>query len=394
MLVVQRLRKLFHTAEGDQAAVDTISFEVEKGQFYTLLGPSGCGKTTTLRCLAGLEQPDGGEITIGDTLVFSSSRGVRVPANRRAIGMVFQSYAIWPHLSVFGNVAYPLRIKKVSKAEISRRVDEILSLVGLADLVDRPASLLSGGQQQRVALARALIAAPELLLLDEPLSNLDATLRNQMRGELKKMQTQLGVTTVYVTHDQHEAMSMSDRVAIMDCGKIVQSGAPDQIYRHPATEFVATFVGSTNLVKGELLNADLKPGINQVSTGLGIIKAYAAAARHMPSKKVSLSIRPELASLSDKASPSENINALSGRITHAAYLGDSIEYEVSVRGTCLRVKAPALSRHPLGSEITVCFPVEHCILIGESRGEPITSESVSTGTEHSTPEPQKLGAKE
>ncbi len=394
MLMVQGLRKLFHTAEGNHAAVDTVSFEVEKGQFYTLLGPSGCGKTTTLRCLAGLEQPDSGEITIGDTLVFSSTRGVRVPANRRAIGMVFQSYAIWPHLSVFGNVAYPLRIKRVPKAEILRRVEAVLGLVGLTDLVDRPASLLSGGQQQRVALARALIAEPELLLLDEPLSNLDATLRHQMRSELKKMQNQLGVTTVYVTHDQQEAMSMSDRVAIMDRGKIVQSGPPDEIYRHPATEFVATFVGSTNLVRGELPTADLKRGVNHVSTELGVIKAYAAGARRLPSNRVSLSIRPELASLRDEASPDEGVNSLAGRVIHAAYLGDSIEYEVSVQGTHLRVKAPDLGRRPLGSEVTVCFPVEHCILVGEGQGEPVIEPDDSAADGRCAMEPRKLGAKD
>ena len=283
--------------------------------------------------------------------------------------MVFQSYAIWPHLSVFGNVAYPLRIKKVPKSEVRRRVDAILDLVGLGALADRPASLLSGGQQQRVALARALIAEPELLLLDEPLSNLDATLRNQMRVELKKMQSQLGVTTVYVTHDQQEAMSMSDCVAIMNRGKIVQSGAPDLIYRRPATEFVATFVGSTNLVKGELTDPVVRAGVNRVETALGTIGAHADAAGRLPSRKVALSIRPELASLSDEASPSDNMNALPGQITHAVYLGDSIEYEVDVRGTPLRVKAPALSRRPLGSEVTVCFPVEHCVLIGQGHSD-------------------------
>ncbi|MCS7235891.1 MAG: ABC transporter ATP-binding protein, partial [Armatimonadota bacterium] len=220
------LRKVYEFRGQRVQAVDGVTLEAPEGQILTLLGPSGCGKTTTLRCLAGLERPDDGEIRFGDRVVFSRARGLFVPPEHRHIGMVFQSYAIWPHMTVFENVAYPLRVRRASPAEIRQRVYAALELVGLAALADRPAPYLSGGQQQRVALARALVYEPEVLLLDEPLSNLDAKVREQVREELRSLQRQLRITTVYVTHDQVEALSLSDVVAVMRDGRVLEVGSP------------------------------------------------------------------------------------------------------------------------------------------------------------------------
>ena len=249
MLRVTGLKKQFETDRGASvAAVDNVSFEVATGKLLTLLGPSGCGKTTTLRSIAGLEEPDGGEIQIGSTVVFSKTRGFSLPPNRRRVGMVFQSYAIWPHMTVFQNVAYPLEGSGVSKIEVRKRVEQVLALVGLEAFIERPAPFLSGGQQQRVALARALVAEPEVLLLDEPLSNLDAQLREQMRVDLRALQQRVGLTAVYVTHDQIEALAISDVVAVMSAGRLVEIGTPHQIYDWPKSRFAAEFIGAGNVV--------------------------------------------------------------------------------------------------------------------------------------------------
>src|SRR5471032_852649 len=235
MLKVEGLVKAYATPEGPVQAVKGVSFDVPQGAFFTLLGPSGCGKTTTLRCVAGLEQPSGGTISIAGTVVADAARGIHVPAYRRDIGMVFQSYAIWPHMDVFGNVAYPLRVRKPRppRGEIQERVMEALRLVGMAAMARRSATKLSGGQQQRVAFARALVRHPKLLLLDEPLSNLDAKLREQMRFELQELVARVAITTLYVTHDQSEALAMSDTVAVMSDGIIAQSGRPREVYTKP-----------------------------------------------------------------------------------------------------------------------------------------------------------------
>jgi iron(III) transport system ATP-binding protein len=233
---------------GTVAAVDAMTLHVARGEFVTLLGPSGCGKTTTLRIMAGLEEPDEGKVYIGDRLVNDSAAGVFVPPERRAVGMVFQSYAIWPHMTVFGNVAFPLRVRRRTPDQVRRRVTEVLQLVGLGGLAERPASALSGGQQQRVAIARAIVYEPDVLLMDEPLSNLDARLREEMRNELRSLQRRLGMTTVYVTHDQEEAMVLSDRVVMMDRGRMLQVGPPEEIYLRPADATVAEFLGSPTLL--------------------------------------------------------------------------------------------------------------------------------------------------
>jgi iron(III) transport system ATP-binding protein len=246
-LQVKNLTKRFK----EFVAVDDVSFEVEEGEFLTLLGPSGCGKTTTLRMICGLEQVDCGEIVIGGELVSSSN--VFVPPEKRGVGMVFQSYALWPHKSVYENVAYGLRLSKVPKKEINKRVDRTLSLIGMELHKKRYPAELSGGQQQRVAVARALVLEPRLLLFDEPLSNLDAKLRVQLRDELKDLQTKLSMTSVYVTHDQSEAMALSDRIIVMDSGRIVQIGKPREIYEKPADVSIASFIGTVNIIEGKII---------------------------------------------------------------------------------------------------------------------------------------------
>src|SRR5216683_3456661 len=267
MLKVQDLRLRYRTDEGQVDAVRGLSLNVERGQFYTLLGPSGCGKTSTLRCIAGLETPTSGSIEIDSHVVYASASRTFVPPHRRNIGMVFQSYAIWPHMTVFDNVAFPLvhGVRKVPRKRVADSVMRALSLVQLEDLAGRPAPLLSGGQQQRVALARAIASEPALLLLDEPLSNLDARLREDMRHEIKSLVQRLGTTTLYVTHDQLEALSMSDRVALMNAGSIVQEGAPRDVYLRPADGFAANFLGRTNLVDGRV--TDVTGGLVSTSWG-------------------------------------------------------------------------------------------------------------------------------
>ncbi|WP_375001209.1 ABC transporter ATP-binding protein [Aeromicrobium sp. CTD01-1L150] len=240
---------------GDNTAIDDLSLVVEDGEALVLLGQSGCGKTSTMRCIAGLETPSRGVISIGGDVVFDGSRGISRPPNKRNIGMVFQSYAIWPHLTVFENVAFPLTMAKVAKAEIRERVVATLELVGLGAMADRGASLLSGGQMQRVALARSLVMEPSVLLLDEPLSNLDARLRDRLRLELRELQQRLGLTSIYVTHDQEEALALADRIALMQFGRIVQVGPPHEIYENPASASIADFLGVNNILPAKRLGA-------------------------------------------------------------------------------------------------------------------------------------------
>ena len=261
MLEVRDLQKTFTTPEGPVHVIHGVSFSVAEGTCYVLLGPSGCGKTTALRCIAGLEQADSGSISIGGMVVSDPAQGLYVPVHQRPIGMVFQSYAIWPHMNVFENVAYPLKAARPrpAKDEIEARVMQMLKLVGMDTLATRPASRLSGGQQQRVALARALVRKPKLLLLDEPLSNLDARLRESMRNELSDMIAQIGVTALFVTHDQAEAFALADRLAVMHQGQILQEGEPRDIYARPQKSFVATFLGAANVLEG-VVHADVGHG--------------------------------------------------------------------------------------------------------------------------------------
>src|SRR5436853_6688116 len=275
MLSVKELYTEYASDRGPPVrAAQNVSFEVPEGKLFTLLGPSGCGKTTTLRSIAGLERPVSGKITVGGRTVYSSSRGIFVAPNKRNFGMVFQSYAIWPHMNVFQNVAFPLEVRKLARKEIRERVMRVLTAVQLDHLVDREATKLSGGQQQRLALARALVMEPQLLLLDEPLSNLDAKLRDRMRTELKRLQRELSLTTVYVTHDQSEALALSHEIAVMNDGFVVQVGTPREIYEQPHNQFVADFVGTTNFIGGTV--ASLEGVRCVVSSAVGELKAQAS----------------------------------------------------------------------------------------------------------------------
>ncbi len=311
-------------------AAQNVSIDVPEGHFFTLLGPSGCGKTTTLRSIAGLERPNGGTISVGDVVVFSASRGIFVPPNRRGFGMVFQSYAIWPHMDVFSNTAFPLQVgkKKLSRDEIDAKVMRVLTAVQLDHLRDREATKLSGGQQQRLALARALVMEPKLLLLDEPLSNLDAKLRELMRFELKRLQRELRITTVYVTHDQSEALALSHQIAVMNAGRIQQIGSPREIYERPQTQFVADFVGTTNFVDGTVVAADGEDRYYRIETELGTLRSYSVDTVR-PGDKVILSIRPEDVRLS-QSQPAADVNVINGVVAQKIFLGESLDWQLSV----------------------------------------------------------------
>ncbi|MFI6322574.1 ABC transporter ATP-binding protein [Nonomuraea sp. NPDC050556] len=303
-------------------AVDGVSVEIGEGEFLSLLGPSGCGKTTTLRCVAGLERPDEGRIELAGTEVYG--RGGAVPTERRDIGMVFQSYAIWPHMTVFENAAFPLRVdgRRRSRSEVQNLVEEALAVVRLADLAGRSATQLSGGQQQRLALARALIRRPKLLLLDEPLSNLDAKLRGQMRAEIRDLQRKLGVSTLFVTHDQAEALSLSTRVAVMDQGRIVQRGTPREIYERPATRFVADFVGTANLVDAEV------DGDGTLRTPAGSIRATCDGLKK--GDRVTACFRPENVLINAS-------KGLKGTVERVDFLGETLDCRVRLDGCAQRV---------------------------------------------------------
>ncbi|MGH3986795.1 MAG: ABC transporter ATP-binding protein [Actinomycetes bacterium] len=329
-------------------AVNDVSFEVENGELFTLLGPSGCGKTTTLRSIAGLERPDAGAITLADKPLFSARNGqrkVNVPANERGLGMVFQSYAIWPHMSVFDNVAFPLQVKKrrerLGKREVSERVMKVLETMELAGYADRQATKLSGGQQQRLALARAVVIEPPLLLLDEPLSNLDAKLRESLRYELKRLQRDLGITSVYVTHDQIEALALSTTIAVMKEGNVMQLGRPRDVYENPNCKFVAEFIGTSNFIAGTVVARDGER--YRVDTADGSLELSSGA--QMPAgTEVVVSIRPEAMEISTTSRGGEVNNEWSGTVLTRAFLGDAVDHVVDVGKHELRARGnPAVS---------------------------------------------------
>ena len=336
MLKVANLVKRYISETRERkGGVSGVSFEVEEGELFTLLGPSGCGKTTTLRCVAGLEHPDSGIISLGGSEVYNGEKGLMTPMYQRDIGMVFQSYAIWPHMNVFENVAYPLRARRdarSSRADIETRVMRALEMVGLDKFRDRSATKLSGGQQQRLALARALVREPKLLLLDEPLSNLDALLREQMRSEIKRLQTEWGVTTIYVTHDQGEAMALSDRVAVLNDGAIIQVGTPTDIYDRPTSEFVANFIGRTNLFRGKTESSVLAGGIASIDTEIGPIRCLFTQAMAADGQ-VSFVVRPENVQLQavNGAIPAGS-NMVDGHIKDRVFLGEIAEYTIALKG--------------------------------------------------------------
>ena len=361
MIRIRNLHVSYLTDRTRVHAVRGLDLEIQQGQFYTLLGPSGCGKTTTLRSVAGLETPDEGEIFVGDDLVFSSFRKVNVPPYKRDIGMVFQSYAIWPHLNVFENVAFPLREKKrrFSRQEIEKKVTEVLKLVQLDGLADRPAPFLSGGQQQRLALARAFVKEPRVLLLDEPLSNLDAKLREETRFELRSLVKRLNMTTLYVTHDQLEALTMSDVVTVMDQGRIAQSGTPMEIYQAPRERFVANFVGLTNFIEGRVQSAPSGPAdFGEVETASGKLRCVLPQGL-TAGENVVLVVRPEDIDLVNGTRVSQE-NILPGKVEAVIFMGDVLECQLCVGKQKLRTKLHPSSTVREGQNVTVHLPPERC----------------------------------
>ena len=314
---------------GTVTAVDGVSLEVAEGNIHTLLGPSGCGKTTTLRCIAGLEWPDGGEIIIGGRTVVAPERGIFVPPERRGLGMVFQSYALWPHLTVFENIAFGLRQQRRSRAEVETRVAEVLALTQLTGLEGRYPSEISGGQQQRVALARSLALRPGVLLFDEPLSNLDAKLRESMRLELRELQRALGITSVYVTHDQVEAMVISDQISVMHRGRALQTGTARELYERPADPFVADFLGASNFLRGRVANGRIL-----AEGGLTIVGPVPDATADA---EVLVSLRPERVTL-HTTDPDEANNCWRGELVGQVFTGDYVLCRVMVNGREMRVR--------------------------------------------------------
>jgi iron(III) transport system ATP-binding protein len=359
---VSGLSKRFQTEQGVVSAAEGVSFSVQPGTFFTLLGPSGCGKSTTLRCVAGLERPDSGEIVAGDRLLFSSKKGIVVPPHKRGMGMVFQSYAVWPHMTVFNNVAFPLRAgkRRFSSRQIKEKVMKALHLVMLAGLEDRPAPQLSGGQQQRLALARALVHEPRVMLLDEPLSNLDAKLREQMRIELSELLSRLGVTALYVTHDQVEALAMSKTIAVMKDGKIVEMGEPREIYARPESRFVADFMGATNFLKGVLING-ASQDMGLVRTPHGDIECRIPAWA-IPGDRVAVCIRPESVQVHERPLKTDR-NVLEAKVEVVTFLGEYNECQVLIGTMPVRARLHPSVVVKRGRQVFLFVPPEMCTLV-------------------------------
>ena len=360
MITVRQLRKTFQVrreGKGEVAALQGIDLEVGQGEFFVLLGPSGSGKTTLLRCVAGLEKPESGEIVLGSKTVFSSTREILVPAENRGLGMVFQSYAVWPHLTVFENVAMPLThgTRRYPQATVREKVARALASVQLGGLENRPTPFLSGGQQQRVALARALAVEPQALLMDEPLSNLDARLREEVRLEIRAVAKKIGVTVLYVTHDQTEAMALADRIAVMDAGKILQLGSPTELYEKPASPKVAEFFGSINWLTGQV-RAE-----GRVEVGIGTLQADSA----LSSGSVRVGIRPE--NLRMSATPSGLGNEFRGRAVDTIFLGDHQLCTVQIDSETLLVKT--MGQHGTdcsGKDVYIHFPKRDILVYPKS----------------------------
>ncbi|MEI6201570.1 MAG: ABC transporter ATP-binding protein [Enhydrobacter sp.] len=333
---------------GEATAVNGVSFTVGQGEHLTLLGPSGCGKTTTLRAIAGLEAPASGSIRVDGKAMFDSARGINVATEDRGVSMVFQSYAVWPHMTVFDNVAYGLRVRKQSREEIKANVERALDLVQMRHLAERGASKLSGGQQQRVALARAIAFSPTVVLFDEPLSNLDAKLRAEMRVELRELQQRLGITSVYVTHDQEEALAISDRVIVMNVGVIEQIGTPEQIYNRPKSRFVADFVGSANLIKGKVTG----PGTFEADGGIVLKTVGAASGGEVAVRTAYIDLVPQ---------PGDN--QLPGTVRQRLFHGDFVQYIVECACGRLIVRRPPVNLLNEGAPVTLSFSPEHTVLL-------------------------------
>jgi ABC-type Fe3+/spermidine/putrescine transport system ATPase subunit len=352
---IQHLTKRF----GTQTVLDDVNLEIGEGELFFLLGPSGCGKTTLLRHIAGFYQAEAGSIYFGDEDVS------HLPAHKRGAGMMFQSYALWPHLNVAQNVAFGLEERKRPRPEIEQRVEQALGLVKLEGLGGRRISQLSGGQQQRVALARALVIRPRCLLLDEPLSNLDAKLRHEMRSEIRRICKEFGLTGIYVTHDRDEALSMADRLAVMDSGRLAQIGTPQEVYRNPASRMVAEFIGETNLIPATVLGQRGEPGIYEVKTAFGILSARVSQSewQTLPGTAVTLSVRPEALTFGHLL---DSQNIIPGLVMDTTYLGSTAQYELQVRGGPL-IKAcemnPTTIRPPSADEMQLMVATEDVVML-------------------------------
>ena len=354
-LRVEHLRKAFATG---RPAVDDVSFTVAAGEIVVLLGPSGCGKTTTLRCVAGLEHPSAGTISIGGAQVSAPERGVLVPPRLRNVGMVFQSYAVWPHMTVWQNVAYPLRTRRLARAEIASKVAGVLALVGLSDYAERSVVALSGGQMQRVALARSLVYQPQLLLLDEPLSNLDAKLRLRLRDDLRRIIKQTGVTALYVTHDQAEAVVLGDRIGVMRDGKLLQLASADEIYNRPADLFVAYFTGASNMLAGRVL--DRQGEFGTVEAGGGHRIAAWLPASVAPGAPVKVAVRPENIRFGLDGG-SDGRNRFKARVLALRYEGVQTVYELEALGAHIEaIEVGTSARHPVDATLDITLPPTLC----------------------------------
>ncbi|HEY7038719.1 MAG TPA: ABC transporter ATP-binding protein [Methylomirabilota bacterium] len=364
VLALDRVSKRF----GETAAVDAVSLAIRRGEVFTLLGPSGCGKTTTLRLVAGLDRPDAGEISLRDRVVASAPRRLFVAPNRRNLGMVFQSYAVWPHMTVFENVAYPLQLRGLPRATVREKVTRVLDLVGLGSMETRPGTLLSGGQMQRLALCRALVYEPDLLLLDEPFSNLDAKLREQMRGEVKLLQRRLGITVLFVTHDQVEALSLSDRIAVMHRGRVEQVGSPRALYERPESAFVRDFLGQTVVLSGRVAVSDRPPAgepgavavaMNGALSGFTLAGRRASSAPLAPGAAATIAIRPEDIRVGPDDAERGEANHLPGTIDALSFVGDRYEARVALGGDhCIVLLLSRGREWREGDRVRLAFPPE------------------------------------
>ncbi|TYL51750.1 ABC transporter ATP-binding protein [Nocardioides sp. BGMRC 2183] len=356
-VTVNNLRKEF----GDNTVLHDNTFTIKDGEFFTLLGPSGCGKSTTLNCIAGLEEPTGGSITVGGTTFVDTSKHVFLPPEERNLGMVFQSYALWPHMTIERNLALPLRIRKIPKDKQRTMIGEALEKVGLSELSGRYPHQLSGGQQQRVALARALVYSPTVLLLDEPLSNLDAKLREQARAWLKRLQEDLGITTVYVTHDQDEALALSDRIAVLSGGHLLQVDDPHSIYESPAAPEVAAFVGRCNFFEGTV--AETARGRHAVRLGcVDQVVEVASPTTATVGSTVTIALRPERLEVVPAGTETDGVNRLDTEVLSSAYVGSHYEYDVRLGDQVVQVES---NRPGLTGRVQLVFDPEHALLYAQ-----------------------------
>jgi len=362
---LQDLVKRFGALE----AVSHVSLKIREGELFTLLGPSGCGKTTILRLIGGFHKPDGGEVYFDEKPVSS------IPPYERNIGMVFQNYALWPHMTISDNITYGLKLKRLPKTEITGKVSQVLRLVNLVGLESRYPGQLSGGQQQRVALARALVLNPDVLLLDEPLSNLDAKIRIQVRAEIRKLQKDLGITTLYVTHDQEEALTLSDHIAVIHQGKIQQIGSPRDLYERPENPFVADFIGINNLISGDVQEIDFNEKWMKVQTRVGPLTCIGNE-RSKPGDRCMVSVRPEIASISQSEQVQRGFNCIGGTVSFASYIGNTIRYDIEIHREMMfkvDIQNPwGYQPFSIGEKVYVRFPIKTTL------GIPLTPPSPET----------------